>query len=206
MLVKLHGKGWLCYNLFGYTDRRYVRPERVGCCPLFPFVDENWIISDKDQGGNKLSRNVVEAVEKLALPILEEEGLELYDTEFTKEGKDWFLRVYIERPEGKVDLDDCGRISERLSKELDRTELITRSYYLDVSSPGVERPLKKGKHFEQAVGKRIFLKTYEAVEGRKKFEGELLRYTPENLTVDVDGVQVEIPMDKVAKARRVLMF
>ncbi|OYD09942.1 ribosome maturation factor RimP [Paludifilum halophilum] len=153
-----------------------------------------------------MSRKVSEAVERLAVPILDEEGLELYDTEFTKEGKNWFLRVYIDRPEGKVDLDDCKRISERLSTELDRQDPISGAYYLEVSSPGAERPLKRDWHFKRAVGSPVFLKTYEAIDGRKKFEGKLIRYTPESVTVEIEGEPVEIPTDKVAKARRVLVL
>ena len=70
-----------------------------------------------------MSRKVTEAVEEMVKPILAEEGLELYDTEYTKEGKNWILRVYIDRPDGKVDLDDCGRVSERLGEVLDREDL-----------------------------------------------------------------------------------
>ncbi|MDR6224211.1 ribosome maturation factor RimP [Desmospora profundinema] len=153
-----------------------------------------------------MSRKVLEAVEELADPILKEEGLELYDTEFTKEGKSWFLRVYIDRPEGKVDLDDCSRVSERLSAELDRSDPIKGGYYLEVSSPGAERPLKKDSHFQRAVGERIFLTTFEAIDGRKKFEGILEAYTNGQVTLDLDGDRVEIPREKVAKARQVLVL
>ncbi|MDA8352380.1 MAG: ribosome maturation factor RimP [Firmicutes bacterium] len=153
-----------------------------------------------------MSRKVIEAVEQLAEPILAGEGLELYDTEYVKEGKNWYLRVYIDRPGGKVDLDDCSRVSERLGEELDRVDPVSGQYFLEVSSPGAERPLKKPSHFERVVGERVFLTTYEAIEGRKKFEGILTDYSPEKLTVDLDGEQVEIPMEKVAKARLVLVF
>jgi ribosome maturation factor RimP len=153
-----------------------------------------------------LSRKVLEAVEELAAPILSDAGLELYDMEFAKEGKNWFLRVYIDRPEGKVDLDDCSRISERLSAELDRSDPIKGSYYLEVSSPGAERPLKKDIHFQRAVGERIFLTTFEAIGGRKKFEGILEGYTTDQVTLNLDGDRVEIPKEKVAKARRVLVL
>ncbi|PTM58966.1 ribosome maturation factor RimP [Desmospora activa] len=153
-----------------------------------------------------MSRKVLEAVEELVNPILTEEGLELYDTEFTKEGKSWFLRVYIDRPDGKVDLDDCSRVSERLGAALDRSDPIKGGYYLEVSSPGAERPLKKDSHFQRAVGERIFLTTYEAIDGRKQFEGTLETYTADMVTIDMDGEVVEIPRDKVAKARRVLVF
>jgi ribosome maturation factor RimP len=153
-----------------------------------------------------LSRKVTEAVEAIVEPILEEEGLELYETEFKKEGKNWYLRVYIDRPEGRVNLDDCSRISEQLSKELDRVDPIPGAYFLEVSSPGAERPLKTEKHFRRAVGKHVYLTTYEPVDGCKTFEGKLAAYTPEKLTMDMDGETVEIPADKVAKARLAVVF
>lgn len=153
-----------------------------------------------------MSRKVLEAVEALAHPILAEEGLELYDMEFTKEGKNWFLRVYIDQVEGQVDLDDCSRVSERLSAALDRSDPIKGGYYLEVSSPGAERPLKKDIHFQRAVGERILLTTFEPIDGRKKFEGTLNAYTADMVTMDVDGEAVQIPLEKVAKARRVLVL
>ncbi|SFS59696.1 ribosome maturation factor RimP [Marininema halotolerans] len=155
-----------------------------------------------------MSRKVVETVEALAVPILEKEGLELYDTEFTKEGKNWFLRVYIDRPQGKVDLDDCSRISERLSAELDEGNLISEGYFLEVSSPGIERSLKKEDHFTQAIGSRVLITTYKALDGKKSFEGELLEYSggPDGKVIlDIEGDSVEIPTDKIAKAKRVFV-
>ncbi|SMO53686.1 ribosome maturation factor RimP [Melghirimyces algeriensis] len=153
-----------------------------------------------------MSRNVIDAVEQLVEPILETEGLELYDTEYKKEGKNRFLRIYIDRPEGKVDLDDCSRVSEQISAELDRVNPVSGQYYLEVSSPGAERPLKKPLHFERAIGKRVFLTTYESIQGRKKFEGLLTQYTPESLMIELEDDSVEIPPDKVAKARLAVAF
>ena len=75
--------------------------------------------------------------------------LELVDVEFVEEGKDWFLRVYVDTPEGNIDIEQCALVSERLSEELDRTDPITQNYFLEVSSPGAERPLKKDEDFEE---------------------------------------------------------
>lgn len=82
-------------------------------------------------------------IEELAKPIVDELNLELVDIEFVKEGRNWFLRVYVDTPEGGIDIDQCAQVSERLSLLLDEKDPITQNYYLEVSSPGAERPLKK---------------------------------------------------------------
>ena len=153
-----------------------------------------------------MSRKVTEIVEELAAPLLAEDGLELVDIEFKKEGKNRFLRLFIDRIEGRVSLEDISRVSERLSKELDRVDPISGAYILEVSSPGAERPLKRERDFERAVGKHVHIKTYELVEGRKTFEGTLKDFTPERLTVEVDGKEVTIPYSLVAKARLAILF
>jgi ribosome maturation factor RimP len=153
-----------------------------------------------------VSRKVTEIVEELAAPLLAEDGLELVDIEFKKEGKNLFLRLFVDRIEGRVSLEDISRVSERLSQELDRVDPISGAYILEVSSPGAERPLKRERDFERAVGKHVHIKTYEPVEGRKTFEGTLKDFTPERLTVEVDGKEVTIPYPLVAKARLAILF
>jgi ribosome maturation factor RimP len=152
---------------------------------------------------------VTEVVEELAQPIIQELGLELVEIEFVKEGKSWFLRVYIDKDNG-VDIEDCGLVSERLSEKLDEIDPITHNYFLEVSSPGAERPLKKAKDFEKAVGKNVFIKTYEPIDGEKGFEGKLLEYNGESLKIEVKIKTriktVEIPFEKVANARLAVIF
>jgi len=116
------------------------------------------------------------------------------------------LRLFFDRIEGRVSLEDISRVSERLSQELDRVDPISGAYILEVSSPGAERPLKRERDFERAVGKHVHIKTYEPVEGRKTFEGTLKDFTPERLTVEVDGKEVTIPYPLVAKARLAILF
>ena len=123
-------------------------------------------------GGNKLSKKVTEVVEELAIPILEELNLELVEVEYVKEGKSWFLRVYIDKETG-VDIEDCGNVSEKLSEKLDEIDPIPQNYFLEVSSPGAERPLKKEKDFQKAIGKNVYIKTYEPILDEKEFEGTL---------------------------------
>jgi ribosome maturation factor RimP len=162
------------------------------------------------KGGNSVPKErVTDIVERLAEPIVEEAGLELVDVEFKKEGANWYLRVFIDKPEG-IDIDDCTRVSEQLSDRLDEVDPIPQAYFLEVSSPGAERPLKKPSDFERAVGDYVHISLYEALDGRKTFDGELVEYTQEAVTLHylVKGVQktVVIPTEKIASARLAIEF
>jgi ribosome maturation factor RimP len=153
---------------------------------------------------------ITEEIEKLVSPIVEELKLELVDIEFLKEGRDWFLRVYIDNPEGNIDIDQCAQVSEKLSEELDRTDPISQNYFLEVSSPGAERPLKKEEDFERAVGQFVFIKTYEAIDGMKEFEGYLLANGSDTIEVEMRiktrKVTVVIDKEKIALARLAIDF
>jgi len=152
-----------------------------------------------------MGKNVTSIVEELASPIVEEMNLELIDIEYLKEGNNWFLRVYIDK-EGGIDIDDCGVISERLSKRLDEVDPIKEAYFLEVSSPGIERPLKKEKDYYWAIGKRVNVKTYEPIEDMKTFEGILTEFDGKFLSVQEEKKTYQIPYDKVAKARLAVVF
>lgn len=153
---------------------------------------------------------ITEEVEKLVSPIVNDLELELVDIEFVKEGRDWFLRVYIDTPEGNIDIEQCALVSERLSEELDRTDPIPQNYFLEVSSPGAERPLKKEEDFNKAVGQYVFIKTYEPINGMKEFEGYLLSYGPDAAEVEIRiktrKLQVVIAKEKIAFARLAIDF
>ncbi|WP_264737226.1 ribosome maturation factor RimP [Cytobacillus firmus] len=152
---------------------------------------------------------VTETVEQLVTPIVNELNLELVDIEYVKEGKDWFLRVFIDKETG-VDIEECGMVSERLSEKLDAEDPIPYNYFLEVSSPGAERPLKKDSDFVKAVGKNVFVKTYEPIDGEKTFEGVLTQFDGETVTVEVKiktrNKRIEIPYEKVANARLAVVF
>lgn len=152
---------------------------------------------------------VTDIVEKMALPILHEAGLELVDVEYKKEGSNWFLRVYIDKP-GGVDIDDCSRVSEHLSDELDAVDPVPTAYFLEVSSPGAERPLKKPSDFEKTLGQYVHVNLYEPISGQKNFEGMLTAFEQDTLEIEYDrkGVKqtVQVPLNKVASARLAIQF
>lgn len=152
---------------------------------------------------------VIEVVEDLVTPIVTEIGLELVDIEYVKEGKNWFLRVYIDKDNG-VDIEECGIVSERLSEKLDAMDPIPHNYFLEVSSPGAERPLKKEKDYQRAIGKNVFIKTYEPIDGEKAFEGVLTAFDGETVTIEVKfktrKKEIAVPFDKIASARLAVTF
>ncbi|MBU5673039.1 ribosome maturation factor RimP [Paenibacillus brevis] len=145
------------------------------------------------------------AVEDMVNPYLEENGFELIDIEYVKEGSNWFLRVFVDK-DGGIDIDDCGRISEFLSEKLDANDPIPTAYFLEVSSPGAERPLKKAEDVAKAVGKDVFVTTYEPVNGLKEFEGRLLSFAGEELVIEIGKKTHTVPYGKVASARLAIIF
>ncbi|THE14507.1 ribosome maturation factor RimP [Bacillus timonensis] len=156
-----------------------------------------------------MSKKVTQIVEELVIPILTELQMELVDVEYVKEGKDWFLRVFIDSQKG-VDIEDCGTVSEKLSEKLDEIDPIPYNYFLEVSSPGAERPLKKMNDFEKAIGKQVYVKTYEPIDGEKIFEGELASFDGSIITINImvktRKKSVEIPYEKIANARLAVTF
>lgn len=154
---------------------------------------------------------VKEIVTELSREYLDEQGLELYDVEFIKEGKDWFLRVYIDRiweeKEEYISLDDCEKVSRFLSEKLDEEDPIEQNYYLEVSSPGMERTLKTQKDYRKYKGRLIEISLYEALEGKKKYEGVLQSSDNENVIIeDENKNEIELPFDKVAKVKLKVVF
>jgi ribosome maturation factor RimP len=158
--------------------------------------------------GKSLSK-VTGIVEEMVNPILEDLSLELVDIEYVKEGPNYFLRVFIDKDNG-VDIDECAAVSEKLSEKLDEVDPIPENYFLEVSSPGAERPLKKEKDFQRAIGKNVHIKTYEPIDNEKTFEGILAGFDGNVVTVEVKiktrKKTIEIPYEKVAKARLAVSF
>lgn len=144
-------------------------------------------------------------IEEMVKPFLDENGFELVDIEYVKEGSNWFLRIFADK-EGGIDIDDCGRISEYLSAKLDEADPIPDAYFLEVSSPGAERPLKKPEDVAKAVGKHVYMTTYEAIDGSKEFEGKLLSFDGETVIVEAGKKKHALPYAKIASARLAIVF
>lgn len=152
---------------------------------------------------------IAKMTDDLISPILREMNLELVDIEYVKEGKNRFLRVFIDTPQG-VDLDTCAAVSEKLSEALDEKDPIKEAYFLEVSSPGAERPLKKFGDFEKAMGKDVHLTTYEPIDGNKVFEGNLTEVNKDYVVLAIKNktrvTHVTLPFDKIASGRLAIIF
>ena len=123
--------------------------------------------------------------EELVLPIIEANNFELVDVEYVKEGANWYLRVYADK-EGGIAIDDCVLISRSLEEKLDAEDFIEDAYILEVSSPGLGRPLKKEKDFARSIGEEVELRTYRAIDRQKEFIGILKEYDQDTVTIEYE--------------------
>ena len=151
--------------------------------------------------------NFKQTVESRAMELLEPivagEGLELLELEYLREREGWVLRLFIDKPGGRVGLEECSQVSRAVDTVLDVEDFIPNEYSLEVSSPGVNRPLKKPAHFERVKGERVKVKTFGPIgePPRKNFTGKLVEITADDVAVDVEGGGVfRIPFKDIAKA------
>lgn len=152
------------------------------------------------------NRGIVSVTNEVGEKIAKMFDYELVDVEFVKDHGNHFLRVYIDK-EGGVSLDDCQRMSEELSAELDKKDPVDVPYYLEVSSPGLDRPLKKEKDYDRNIGKEVEIRLYKAMDNRKRLEGVLKGYDETNFFVEVDREGVlDIPRELVSLIRLVIKF
>ena len=143
--------------------------------------------------------------EAMVLPIIEENGFELVDVEYVKEGANWYLRVYADK-EGGISIDDCVLISRALEEKLDEEDFIEDAYILEVSSPGLGRQLKKEKDFQRSLGEKVECRLYKAVDGQKEFEGILKDFTEETVTLASDSGDMVINRSDIAAIRLAIDF
>lgn len=140
-------------------------------------------------------------IERLIKPILLSEGMELVDLEFSRQGKRWYLRIYLDK-KGGVTLRDCEHISHQVERVLDVEDLIPQSYVLEVSSPGLDRPLKKREDYLRYRGRLIKFSTSTAIQGRKNFVGTLKEMKEDVVWVELKGGELlQVPWPEIVKAR-----
>lgn len=145
-------------------------------------------------------------VEEIVLPFLKDKNLELVEVEFVKEGQHRYLRVYLDKEEG-LGLDDCQKVSEYLSEKLDTLDPVEENYFLEVSSPGIERPLKKDTDFEKYKGRVVEARLYHTLNGEKIIKGKLLGLKDNKILIDREEKgNVEIARDKVALIKLSINF
>jgi ribosome maturation factor RimP len=143
--------------------------------------------------------------EEILIPIVEDAGVTVYDVEYVKEGSDWYLRVYIDKPEG-VNINDCEVVNRALSAKMDELDFIEDAYILEVSSPGLGRALKKERHFEKSIGQEVEVKTYKAIDKEKQFVGILQSYENGVITIETDKKEMKFEKADVASVRLTFDF
>lgn len=145
-------------------------------------------------------------VEEISNPVLRENNIELVDIEFVKENSNYFLRIYIDKSSG-ITVDDCQKVSEYIGKKLDEVDPINVSYYLEVSSPGLDRPLKRERDLERSLGKDVDVSLYKVLQGKKKFSGELVSFNEDIIKItDNDIGEMEIPRNNISKIKLAIKF
>jgi ribosome maturation factor RimP len=137
---------------------------------------------------------------QLIEPVIRSEGMELVELEYRRESQGWVLRLFIDQPDG-ITVDDCAQISQVIGDLLDVADVIPNPYHLEVSSPGLNRPLRKPEHFSTYQGKMIEVKTSMSLQNRRKFKGILLEAHPEQIKIDCQGEVFNIPLTILERAR-----
>ena len=141
--------------------------------------------------------NIEEKVESLLSSTINSLGYDLYDVEYTKEGKNYFLRIFIDKPEG-IDLNDCEKVNNAINDLIDEADYIKEQYFLEVSSPGIERILRKEKHLQDNIGKLVEVKLFKAIEKQKLLQGTLKNFNKEKLTIEANDKNIEIERKNIS--------
>lgn len=143
--------------------------------------------------------------EALITPIVEKYAFELVDVEYVKEGGTFYLRAYIDKPEG-ITVDDCETVSREFSDRLDEEDFIEEAYIMEVSSPGLGRPLKKEKDYKRSMGKELEIRTYRPINREKEFYGILTAYDENSVTIDGEGGEMTFQKSDIALIRLAFDF
>ena len=138
-------------------------------------------------------------------PIASRHGVNIYDVEYVEEAGEWYMRAYIDK-EGGVTIDDCEAVSRELSDALDVDDFIEDAYYLEVSSPGLGRQLKKDRHLSMSIGEEVEIKTYKSIDKKKEFVGILKAFDQDTITIDNDGEEIVFPRKDVATVKLTIDF
>ncbi len=145
---------------------------------------------------------IEDKVENLIKTKVQELGYNLYDVEYVKEGKDYFLRVYIDKDNG-ITLDDCEIVSNGITEILDNADYIKEQYFLEVSSPGVERILKKDKHLKSNIGANVQVKLFKPLDGKKQYEGILKDFDSDNIKIETSSQILEIERQNIGQIKTI---
>lgn len=149
-----------------------------------------------------MALNIEKKVEELLKSTIESLGYELYDVEYAKEGKDYYLRIFIDKEEG-ISIDDCENVNNAINDILDQADYIKEQYYLEVSSTGLEKNLRKDEHFLKQIGNEIEVKLYKAINKEKVISGKLLSFEGEKIVLETEEEKVEIEKSNISVAKTI---
>lgn len=152
-----------------------------------------------------LRETYVKRTEELVQPLLDERNFELWDVEYVKEGQDYFLRIFIDKP-GGITIDDCVDVSRAMNEILDREDYISDAYTFEVSSPGLGRQIKNDRQMERSIGEEVELRTYKAIDKQKQFEGVLVRFDKDTVTIKMDEEEKSFSRKDISTIRYALDF
>ena len=161
-----------------------------------------WLKEGEDMSKKEIYEQKAEA---LVSPIVEKYGFELVDVEYVKEGGSFYLRAYIDKP-GGITVDDCETVSREFSDKLDEADFIEEAYIMEVSSPGLGRPLKKEKDFKRSIGKEVEIRTYRPIDREKEFYGVLKAYDENSVTIDCEEEERTFQKAEIALIRLAFDF
>ncbi|OGO79164.1 MAG: ribosome maturation factor RimP [Clostridiales bacterium GWB2_37_7] len=148
---------------------------------------------------------VEDVVFEICKPVTDKHNFELVEIEYKKEGGEWYLRIYIDK-EGGITIDDCQLVSEEVSELLDEIDPIDSAYIFEVSSPGIERPLKTQRDYEKSMGKLVEAKLFAPVNGKKAIEGILTGYSDDNVELDQNNIKIVLDKKQIAIIKPVIVF
>lgn len=149
-----------------------------------------------------MAKNIEEKVEQLIEKTINELGYELYDVEYAKEGKDYFLRIFIDKNEG-IDLNDCEKVNDAVNPILDAADYIKEQYFLEISSPGIERTLRKDKHLKQNIGEKVEIKLFKPINKQKNIIGILKDYNAEQIEIEISEEVCKIDRKNISVIKTV---
>ncbi len=146
--------------------------------------------------------NIEERVESLLKPIIENMGYKLYDVEYAKEAKNYFLRIFIDKDNGSIDLEDCEKVNNAITDILDEADYIKEQYFLEVSSPGVERVIRKDTQLQENIGTNVEVNLFKPINGSKQYQGILKEFNNEEIIIEKDNL-INIPRKNISLIKTV---
>jgi ribosome maturation factor RimP len=152
-----------------------------------------------------IMKKINDVITELARPVAEAAGVELWDVEYVSEAGQWYLRIYIEHPDG-ISIDQCEAVSRILDPILDEADPVEESYIFEVASAGAERPLKRPSDFDKFMGEPVLVKLYKAVDGKKEYPGILSGYDNGKVTISIDGNELAFEKSDIALTRLRIEF